>query len=687
MALQFPILAAPYTLQKIDNYSKGENQAKLNLYFNAKPDFEIFENLKQQIYIVKLRNLTLGSLNRMQVFKENSLLSGLEIQDIGESAYLVKIRTKYANMEAVITKREKDSQKLSIEFTLQFEKKVELEGIEITRVSRELRPHSERIVVFSKKPLQYDVSRDKTRPGKLMRVRLLNGRLDEQLMIPDAETDLINYLKFEKRGKFLNMILAPRKYTLKIDSTSSVSPISLTFDISENKQELVSDPDIDLKVEEQKKEEDNREKQDKDTFLTTRFEDAEKFYKLGRFDQAGLMFKNIYNFAPKSEIGVRANFRSADSFFQYKNQTAEINGELFVIQEYKSAINSALAADIGYDNIPRAYYNIGRNYLNPKFWEDAFNQFEIILRKYPESPYSKDALFHQGVIHLNMERYEKSIELLERFVEENAKFPGIHAAYYKIGEAQFQLKRYEEAKKNFDKAWSLNASYMKKDAELMFHMGEAYFENQDYQTARALYEQLLDRYPNETFSNLVAIRIGDFLRAESKEENAIKAYDHAINKYPEELYLIGKMRIANIQAENPGKGHYKEAIQKYNLIISDKGASEGLKEEAMLRKSLTLSLFHQYAAAIDNLEQFCQSFPENIYVVNHIIHDRIQDTVKSYIVDYYYKGEYLNALGVFEQYEDKYYQRPHYSACFKLKPDENSKTVAQDLIKKAPLFL
>jgi tetratricopeptide (TPR) repeat protein len=681
------VQATSYALKKIDNYSKGAHQAKLNIYFDAKPDFEVFENLKHRIYIIKLRNMDLGNIGKMHVFKENSLIRGLEIQDIGNSEYLIKIRTKSTDIKAAIIRRNKNSLKLSIEFTRLFEKIAELAGIEITRVSRELRPSSERITVFSKKPLQYDVTRDKTRPGKLMKVRLLNARLTERLIVPDAETDLIKYIKFEKRGKYLNVVMAPQKYTLKIDASSSKSPISLTFVVSENKQELVSDPDVDLKEEEQKKEEENKEKLDRDKFLTTRFEEAEKFFKLGRFEQAGLMFKNIYNFAPNSEIGVRANFRSADSFYQYQNRTEEKNGELFVIQEYKSAINSALTADLGYDSIPRAYYNIGRNYLNLKFWEDAFNQFEIILRKYPESPYSKNAVFHQGVIHLNMERYEKSIELLERFVEENAKSPGIHAAYYKIGEAQFQLKRYKEAKKNFDKAWSLNAAYMKKDPALMFHMGEAYFENEDYNTARALYEQLIDRYPSESFSNLVAIRIGDFLRAEAKDEDAIKAYKQAINRYPEELYLIGKMRIANIQAEKPGKNQFQEAIKKYNFVIDDKTASDTLKEEAMLRKALTLSLFHQYADAVDNLEQFCRKYPENIYVVNHIIHDRIQDTIKSYIADYYYKGEYLNALGVFEQYENKYYKRPHYSTCFKLKPDENPKNVAQRLIKKAPLFL
>lgn len=682
-------VAATNPMKRIDHYSKGQNQAKINFYFNTRPDFEIFEYLKRQIYLVKLRNVNPGSIERTQLFKKNSLLRGMEIQDVGGSEYWIKIRTKYPNITAAVIRHDKDSAKLSIEFTRRFEKKARLEGIEITSVSRELMPRSERIRVFSKKPLQYDVTRDKTRPGKLMKVRLLNARLAERLIIPDAETDLMKYIKFEKRGKYLNMVLAPQDYTLNVDASASRSPVSLTFIVTENKSERVSDPDLGLKEEVEKQIEIDKEMQDRDKFLTTRFDEAERFFKLGRFEQAGLMFRNIFNFAPDSEIGIRANFRAADSFYRYQRapETTLKNGELQVIQEYRSAINSALVADTGHEYIPRAYYNIGRNYLALKFWEDAFNYFEIILKKYPESPFSKNALFHQGVIHLNMERYEKSIASLEKFVEENAQNPNIHAAYYKIGEAQFQMKRYKDAKKNFDKAWSLNAAYMKNDAELMFHMGEAYFENQDYHTARALYEQLIDLYPNESFSNLVAIRIGDFLRAENKDDDAIKAYQKAINEYPRQLSLIGKMRIANIQAEKPDEGEYLKAIERYDFVIENHVASESLIEEAMLRKALTLSLFHQYKDAINSLEDFCHTYPNNIYVENHIIHDRIHETIKAYIADYYYRGEFLNALGVYEQYENKYYLRPHYSKCFKLQPNQNHKTVAKKLIKKAPLFL
>lgn len=678
------IHAAENVLEKIEFVSKKQASTQIDFTSQDPPNFEIIENLNKKIYIIKFRNTSLGDIDELVGFK-NSILEGFRVRKIEENEYWVMIKAKYEDLKVKIGKRNFDSKILSIRFIRPIKKGPELEGIEITSVQRELSPRSESIIIYSKKPIQYDVSRDRSKPGKLMKVRLLNARLTKYLIVPDAETDILQSLIFEKRGKYLNMILTPKKYVLSVTVTKSQSPIRLIFKVSEDKTELVAGADINEEEIEKKKEEENKEKLEKEQFMTNLFDEAEKFYKLGRFENAGLMFKNIFNYSPDSEIGIRARFRSADSFYQYQKKAKEKNGEHFVIKEYKSSINAAIVADIGYENIPRAYYNIGRNYLALKFYEDAYNQFEIILKKYPESPFSKNSVFHQGVIHLNMERYEKAIEALEKFVEENTQSNRIHAAYYKIGESQFQLKQYKEAKKNFDKAWSLDAAYMMKDAELMFHMGEAYFENQDYNTARSLYEKLIDLYPKETFSNLVAIRIGDFLREEDKDDDAIKAYEKAINEYPKELSLIGKMRIANILAEKPSEADYKKALAIYDMIITRYFNSDQL-EEAMLRKALTLSLFHHYPDAVSKLEDFCREFPKNIYVKNKIIHDRISETITSYIEHYYNRGEYLDVLGVFEQYERKYYRRPQYSACFPRKSNEDLKQAAKELVKKAPLF-
>ncbi|MCG8338982.1 MAG: tetratricopeptide repeat protein [Proteobacteria bacterium] len=680
-----PLSAADNLLEKITHTVTNKSQSSISITSQVRPDYEVVENLKRQVLILKMRGTNLGKIPTLQTYQDSVVL-GYQITSISKDEYWVKIKTSIPNLKFRVVVPKFQPNVLNVLFYTPEKKEPLLDGIEITNILRELNPTNEILYIFSKKPLQHDLVRDKSRPGKIMKIRLYNARLSKGLIVPGAQTDMLKSIKLEEQGKYINLAITPRTHALKISKRVERDPVRLIFTISENKNVLVTDPDEELIQEKKKVAEKKLEIEKRDKFLTRLFTDAEKFYKIGRFNQASLKFKNIYNFAPDSEIGVRSAFRAADSLFQQQRRKPVKGNEHFVNQEYKSAISAALIADVGYEDIPRAYYNIGRNHLNLKFYEDAFNQFEILVQNYPESPYAKNALFHQGVIHLNMERYSKSVELLDKFVEENTSSPLIHAAYYKIGEAQFQLKRYKDAKTSFEKAWSLDAEYMKKDPELMFHMGEAYFENQEYNTARAIYEELIDLYPREPFSNLVAIRIGDFLREEEKYEDAIKAYEKAINRFPNELLLIGKMRIANILSERPNSEDYKKALDIYNFIITKHVLSDQL-EEATLRRALTLSLFNHYADAITSLETFCERFPENVYVKNEIIHDRILETIKAYISDFYFQGKHLDALGVYEKYEKQYFLRSELSACFHPIPGERRRETVARLSKKAPLFL
>lgn len=680
------VSAAENILQKIEHISQNKSSSTLRFINNNPPDFEIFENLNRRVFIIKFRNTSLANIPLQQVY-ESAVIDGIQIQQIDSREYWVKVKVKYPGLNYRIQGRKnKNSGAISIQFYQTIEALVEEEGIKITNILREINPRSEKLIMFSEKPLQFDITQERKKTGKMMKVRLLNARLAKDVIVPGADTDILKSIEAEKRGKYLIFTLAPQNFALRIQSKKQSDPIRISFTVSEKRDERIADEILETEEVLEKKEQDDQEKLKKDRFLTRLFDEAEKQYKTGRFRESALSFKNIYNFAPSDEIGVRANFRSADALFQLQRKEQKHSGEILVIREYKNAINSAMTSGVAQENIPRAYFNVGRSFVNLKFYEDAYNQFEIIQLEYPESPYSKDSLFYQGVIHLNMERYEKSVEVLQRFVEENANSPRIHIAYYKIGEAEFQLKRYQDAKKSFDKAWSINANYMRQDPELMFHMGEAYFENTDFQTARAIYEQLVDLYPSEVFSNLVAIRIGDFLRAETKLDDAVKAYQKAINEYPKELSLIGKMRIANILAEKPEKDEYKKALDIYEFIVQKHRLSDQI-EEASLRRALTLGLFHHYADAISSMEEFCGHFPDNIYVKNNIIQARILETINAYISDYYYQGKYLDSLGVFEQYEQKYFSRPQYSSCFFRNKEEQLKDVVQKLIKKAPLFL
>jgi tetratricopeptide (TPR) repeat protein len=222
-----------------------------------------------------------------------------------------------------------------------------------------------------------------------------------------------------------------------------------------------------------------------------------------------------------------------------------------------------------------------------------------------------------------------------------------------MAQAYYQLKRYITAKEFFDIARNAEEDYAKDDPTLLFHMGETYYENADYVTAREIFRLLLEKYPKADFSKLVALRLGDFLRDEGKENDAILAYENAISSYTREIALLGKLRIANIQAKRPYSDEHLEAITVYDEIHRLYPETPQAKE-ALLRKGLTLTLYGYYARAIKTLESFMEKYPQNVYVRRNVIQENIDENLKGLIDQYFRQDDTLALVSAYSDYKAKY---------------------------------
>ena len=225
--------------------------------------------------------------------------------------------------------------------------------------------------------------------------------------------------------------------------------------------------------------------------------------------------------------------------------------------------------------------------------------------------------------------------------------------HYRMAQAYYHLDRPIIAKEHFDSARDLDPQYVLEDPTLLFHMGETYYENADFMTAREAFRALLERYPKQDFTKLVALRLGDFLRDEGKEEQAIRAYEKAINSYSREIVLLGKLRIANIQATRPYSDEYLEAIDLYDEIVRlypDAPQSE----EALLRKGLTLTLYGMYKPAIEELEKYQEKHPLSPYVRRGVVRENIDENLKGLIDDQFQRQELLELIANYRDYKAKY---------------------------------
>ena len=405
----------------------------------------------------------------------------------------------------------------------------------------------------------------------------------------------------------------------------------------------------------------DREKRVRNAEIRAAYQQGENHFRKSEYDLAIEQFQKAYA-AGKNGVGefedkwnplaIQSLFRIADTKYTQLERRRGRNYHQ-AIDDYTTAIRVSNSTEIVKDLIPHAQFRIGRSYQQMRFSQEANNSYELLRRDFPSSYEAQESSFWQALNQIARREWGQAILQFEEYLKAmpNPKF--IHIAYYKIAQAYYQQQKFPEARDFFDRARSLDSVYVQEDPMLLFHMGETYYENADYDVAREIFQLLLDRYPEADFSKFVALRLGDFLRDEGKEDEAIAAYSNAIRSYSLEIALMGKLRIANIQAERPYSDEYRQALRTYDEIITLYPDSPQV-EEAKLRKGLTLTLYGAYREAIAALEGFMEEYPQSVYVRRNIIQENIDENLKGLVDRAYQRQDDLGVVTIYRDYQAKY---------------------------------
>ncbi len=404
-----------------------------------------------------------------------------------------------------------------------------------------------------------------------------------------------------------------------------------------------------------------REQRRRQALIRVAYNEGEGHFRRSEYDQAVEKFRSAYAQTKRAvtefeddwnPLGVQALFRVADTKYQQLERRQGRNYHQ-AIDDYQTAMRVANMTELSLDLLPHAQFRIGRSYQTMQFHQEANTTYEILRRDYPSSYEAQESSFWQAVNQVERREWDLAIEQFEEYLKTMPNPRYISTTYYKMAQAYYQKQQFVKAKQFFDQARERDSTYVQRDPTLLFHMGETYYENAEYEVAQEIFQLLLDRYPNADFSKFVALRLGDFLREEGKEEKAIEAYSNAIRSYSLEIALMGKLRIANIQAERPYSEEYRKALATYDEIITLYPDSPQV-EEAKLRKGLTLTLYGSYREAIATLENFMEEYPQSIYVRRNIVQENIDENLKGLIDRAFLRADELAVVTIYRDYKAKY---------------------------------
>jgi TolA-binding protein len=396
--------------------------------------------------------------------------------------------------------------------------------------------------------------------------------------------------------------------------------------------------------------------QEKNPLLSANYLLAEREIRSGNYARANLLFLRVFDTAPTSLLGIRAFFRAADA--QYEQRVAEGATNFHdVISTYQSAIRSAETRNYETELVPHAFFQIGRAYQQMGFHFESNVHYRILQDRFPDhDAFTPDSFYYEGLNFLAMDKYEEAASSFRTFLERDGDPGLVGPGRYHLGDAYFNLKRYVEARTEFDRGREISPNYADARPLLIFHMGETYYENADFDVARLFYQTLLDRYPDKSYTKLVGLRLGDFLREEGKEDEALKVYRQVVANAPLEIRLRGKMRIASVLGQRPVGEDEREALTLYEEVITE---GEGLlvQQEALLRKGLTLTLHGINQEAIDTLAKLAVEHPQGPYTRDNLIRANIEENLKAMVDRLYQERKHWEVAKVYTRYRDAYFRR------------------------------
>ena len=640
----------PATIDSIELRREGD---RLNLHFklSAPSAFKVVANLKRKVVVVKFSNARAAlSAERTQFAYNNAMVVGVAFEDVNGSDTWAKIRLRTPHLTYTASGTSPGT-----EMVLGLEPAPFPEGIELTGLRLGERRGGSRVVLdLSDIPVV-----EEQLDGNLFTARL-KGTLPRLASPPEAEDARVAVLSADvdgedtlvrirvKRGDLIpRQIILPNPPRVVIDfragqseAPDSVAPVPAPFRPG-GAQEIPLQVLLD---------------QEPNPLIRANYLLAQREHRAGNYTRANLLFLRVYDTQPDSVLGTRAYFRAADA--QYERALEE-NATNFhdIIITYQAAIRAAEAIDYKSSLIPRALFQIGRAYQRMDFHFESNVHYQILQSDHPDSyPYAPDSFYYQGLNFIQMRRHEDGVASFQRFLASEGNDALIGPAHYNLGDAYYNLARYVEAKTEFDNARKIDPKFPDDRPLLLFHMGEAYYENADFDLARIFYQALLDRYPDKSYTKLVGLRLGDFLREEGKEEEAMRIYRSVTRNAPLEIRLRGKLRMANLLSEHPASEDYKEGAKLYDEIVAE-GEGLVILQEALLRKALALTLHGQHQSAIDTFEILAREYPEGPFARENLLRHNIDENLKALTSHFFNQNKYWDVAKTYTRYRENYFQR------------------------------
>jgi len=186
-------------------------------------------------------------------------------------------------------------------------------------------------------------------------------------------------------------------------------------------------------------------------------------------------------------------------------------------------------------DIAEGLYRNAVSLMDQGLSEQALADFWKIVRLYPGSEHTDDALYLIGKYHFDAGEYDESLEALNQVINTYGNLEWAPAAYYVKAQIfldpKFEKFDYNGAFADFSRIFSIY-----KDSDWVdkgyFGAGLADLEMHDYSAARELFSRVTEEFPDSELSAEAQFYIGICFSMEGHIVWSLQAFQRVIDSYP-----------------------------------------------------------------------------------------------------------------------------------------------------------
>jgi TolA-binding protein len=199
---------------------------------------------------------------------------------------------------------------------------------------------------------------------------------------------------------------------------------------------------------------------------------------------------------------------------------------------------------------PQVLYMLGQANIQLQHYQEAVEPFSLLRQRFPDHPLTATAepLLARALEHVG--RYGEALAVWKASLRRGTIKEGkdLTMMYLHVGRLAFKEGQFVDALDFL--APVREASIPALAAEALFWSGEVYLQQQQWDLALQVYQELIDRYAIEQqWSTLARLRLGVIYEHQQEWERALQAYRTLLTTTTDEEVLANaRQRIAAIEA-------------------------------------------------------------------------------------------------------------------------------------------